>query len=88
MNTFASSLAAALLLIGASAAGAQETSGTSGPKLRLAQAKTATEGCPQVISCGTKDGVRKQYSDPCKARDDGATDIKPKGAGSCAAETK
>lgn len=50
--------------------------------LRLAQAKS--DGvCAQVISCGTKDGKRKQYSTPCAARDDGATEIAPMTGSSC-----
>ncbi len=41
--------------------------------------------CPQVISCGTKDGERKEYPTPCAAEDDGATDIVPKTGSSCTA---
>ena len=55
--------------------------------LRFAQLKTA-ELCTPVITCGTKNGVRKEYPDPCKARDDGATDLKPKGSGTCASAEK
>lgn len=48
----------------------------------LAQAKA--EGfCVQVISCGTKNGKRKEYPTPCAAKDDGATDIAPKSGPSC-----
>ena len=39
--------------------------------------------CAQVISCGTKDGVRKEYPTPCAAKDDGATDIAPKTGATC-----
>lgn len=41
--------------------------------------------CAQVITCGLKDGKPKEYADPCKAREDGATNIAPKTAGSCPA---
>ncbi len=41
--------------------------------------------CPQVITCGTKDGERKEYPTPCAAEDDGATDIAPKTGSSCSA---
>jgi hypothetical protein len=59
----------------------------------LAEGKTSfriAQGtvCEQVISCGTKDGVRKEYPTPCAARDDGATDIKPKTGPTCAAADK
>jgi hypothetical protein len=54
---------------------------------RIAQTKSG-DGCVQVISCGTKDGVRKEYPTPCAARDDGATDIKPKTGPTCAAVDK
>lgn len=43
----------------------------------------AAQSCEQVISCGTKDGKRKEYPTPCAARDDGATDIKPKTGSTC-----
>jgi hypothetical protein len=39
--------------------------------------------CAQVISCGIKDGKVKEYSTPCDARDDGATNIHPKTGTSC-----
>lgn len=51
-------------------------------KLRIAQASPAPF-CVQVISCGTKDGKRKEYPTPCAAKDDGATDIKAKSGPSC-----
>jgi hypothetical protein len=51
---------------------------------RLAQGTA----CEQVISCGTKNGVRKEYPTPCAAREDGATDIKPKTGPTCAAADK
>lgn len=44
----------------------------------------ATErSCAQVISCGTKNGVRKEYPTPCAAEEDGATNISPKEGPSC-----
>jgi hypothetical protein len=46
---------------------------------RIAQSKE----CAQVISCGTKDGKRKEYPTPCDAEKDGATDIKPKTGPTC-----
>jgi hypothetical protein len=52
------------------------------PGIRLAQAKTG-EVCVQVISCGTKNGTRKEYPTPCAAKDDGATDISPKTGPTC-----
>jgi hypothetical protein len=61
----------------------------------LASADTVTQRgfkvaqvCEQVISCGTKNGVRKEYPTPCAARDDGATDIRPKTGPTCAAADK
>jgi hypothetical protein len=44
--------------------------------------------CEQVISCGTKDGKRKEYPTPCAARDDGATNITPKTGPTCEIATK
>ncbi|MBO0903501.1 Kazal-type serine protease inhibitor family protein [Jiella sonneratiae] len=41
--------------------------------------------CPDVISCGIKDGEPKEYSTPCAAEDDGATDIHSKTGDSCKA---
>ena len=52
--------------------------------IRIAQA----QACEQVISCGTKDGKRKEYPTPCAARDDGATNIAPKTGPTCDAATK
>ncbi|MGH6854718.1 MAG: hypothetical protein ACREDX_04955 [Aestuariivirga sp.] len=40
--------------------------------------------CAQVISCGIKDGVAKEYSTPCAAARDGATKIAPKSGAACA----
>jgi hypothetical protein len=59
----------------------------------LAEGKTSFRiaqgaACEQVISCGTKNGVRKEYPTPCAARDDGATDIKPKTGPTCAVADK
>lgn len=48
-------------------------------RTRIAQSKE----CAQVISCGTKDGKRKEYPTPCDAEKDGATDIKPKTGPTC-----
>jgi hypothetical protein len=45
--------------------------------------RTAESVCVQVISCGIKDGKMKEYPTPCAAKDDGATDIKPKQGASC-----
>jgi hypothetical protein len=39
--------------------------------------------CAQVISCGTKNGQRKEYPTPCAAKDDGATHIAPKTGPAC-----
>ena len=39
--------------------------------------------CAQVISCGKKNGQRKEYPTPCAARDDGATHIAPKSGPTC-----
>jgi hypothetical protein len=39
--------------------------------------------CAQVISCGSKDGKRKEYPTPCAAQDDGATNIAPKTGPTC-----
>jgi len=44
--------------------------------------------CEQVISCGTKNGVRKEYPTPCAARDDGATNVTPKTDPTCEAASK
>ncbi|HUR42494.1 MAG TPA: Kazal-type serine protease inhibitor family protein [Aestuariivirga sp.] len=41
--------------------------------------------CVQVISCGVKDGVAKEYPTPCAAARDGATKISPKSGASCSA---
>lgn len=58
-------------------------SGATEAGIRLAQAAQKPESCPQVISCGTKNGMRKEYPTPCAAKDDGATDISPKTGSSC-----
>jgi hypothetical protein len=39
--------------------------------------------CAQVISCGTKNGQRKEYPTPCAAKDDDATHIAPKNGPTC-----
>jgi len=41
--------------------------------------------CIQAIACGTKDGMVKEYPNPCAAADDGATDISLKTGDSCSA---
>ena len=46
-------------------------------------ASRAASACAQVISCGTKDGRRREYPTPCDARKDGAKDIRPKSGGTC-----
>jgi len=69
-----------LLLLG-SVASADSVATTQ----RLAQATSTQPACTPVISCGTKDGKRKEYPDPCKAREDGATDIRPKTGPTCEA---
>jgi hypothetical protein len=46
---------------------------------------SVTRACLQVIVCGTKDGQRKEYPNPCAAEDDGATNIAPKTGPSCEA---
>jgi hypothetical protein len=45
--------------------------------------RVAQTVCAQVISCGTKDGKRKEYPTPCAAKDDGATDVAPKSGSTC-----
>jgi hypothetical protein len=45
--------------------------------------RIAESVCAQVISCGIKDGKMKEYPTPCAAKEDGATDIKPKQGTSC-----
>ena len=47
------------------------------------KARVAQTVCVQVISCGTKDGKRKEYPTPCAARDDGATNVAPKSGSPC-----
>jgi hypothetical protein len=55
----------------------------SAPQTQFAQATTNEQMCAQVISCGTKNGKRKEYPTPCAAKDDGATDIAPKTGSTC-----
>jgi hypothetical protein len=50
--------------------------------LRLAPAHPAAL-CAQIISCGTKNGQRREYPTPCAAKDDGATHITPKSGPTC-----
>jgi hypothetical protein len=49
---------------------------------RLAQANPGRV-CAQVISCGTKNGKRREYPTPCAAQDDGATNIAPRTGPTC-----
>lgn len=51
-------------------------------RFRIAQQNRV---CPQVIHCGTKDGVVKEYATRCAAEDDGATSIAPKTGPTCPA---
>ncbi|MGY4319455.1 hypothetical protein ACVWW1_008782 [Bradyrhizobium sp. JR3.5] len=51
-------------------------------RIRIAQEKTT---CPQVIHCGTKNGVVKEYPTRCAAEEDGATNIAPKTGPTCPA---
>jgi len=39
--------------------------------------------CAQIISCGTKNGQRKEYPTPCAAKDDGAAHITPRSGPTC-----
>jgi hypothetical protein len=64
-----------------SVAAAGHAGGPNSPII-LAQSSKHPE-CVQVISCGTKDGERKEYPTPCDAKDDGATDITPKTGATC-----
>jgi hypothetical protein len=50
--------------------------------LHVAPAHPATL-CAQIISCGTKNGQRREYPTPCAAKDDGATYIVPKSGPAC-----
>ena len=50
--------------------------------LHVAPARPATL-CAQIISCGTKNGQRKEYPTPCAAKDDGATHVTPKSGPTC-----
>ncbi|MEZ0056189.1 hypothetical protein ACVII1_004333 [Bradyrhizobium elkanii] len=50
--------------------------------IRIAQEKTT---CPQVIHCGTKNGIVKEYPTRCAAEEDGATNIAPKTGPTCPA---
>jgi len=53
------------------------------PRTRPVADKSSDGLCIQVISCGIKDGQPKEYSDPCAAQRDGATNIAPKSEGIC-----
>jgi hypothetical protein len=67
--------------VGASRAAAEI--GRAPAATHLAQNSGAGRMCAQVISCGTKNGKRKQYPTPCAAQDDGATNIAPMTGSSC-----
>jgi hypothetical protein len=66
-------------------AGVTPSDAEKGPqsKFRLAQGTAGPRDCAQVVSCGTKDGKRKEYPTPCAAQDDGATNITPKNGPTC-----
>lgn len=51
-----------------------------GDRLQVGQARM----CAQLIHCGTKNGLVKQYATRCAAEDDGATAIVPMAGASCA----
>lgn len=51
-------------------------------RIRIAQEKPT---CPQIIHCGTKNGVVKEYPTRCAAVEDGATKIAPKTSPTCPA---
>ena len=74
-------LSISYLLATVSLATASQASGPNTPII-LAQGSKHPE-CEQVISCGTKDGKRKEYPTPCDAKDDGATDISPRTGATC-----
>jgi hypothetical protein len=48
-------------------------------------ADDADQSCPQVITCGDKEGKAKEYPTPCDARKDSATNIRPRQGESCPA---
>jgi hypothetical protein len=77
-------VALTLLIAAVPVGGLASASGLAGPPAasRLAQANPGRM-CAQVISCGTKDGKRKQYPTPCAAQDDGATNIAPMTGPTC-----
>jgi hypothetical protein len=81
MRTF---LALALVIAGFPAIDLASANSRAEPRVdfRLAQANSGRV-CAQVMSCGTKDGKRKQYPTPCAAQDDGATNIKPMTGSTC-----
>jgi hypothetical protein len=67
----------ALLLLFSSAQATEAIKGT------IVIAQSSGAACPQVISCGTKDGKRKEYPTACAAEEDGATDVEPKTGDKC-----
>ena len=72
-------ISAMLLTAGAGEANDLDRPGTNPVVAETKEVKL----CIQVIVCGTKDGMRRQYPTPCAARDDGAEDISPMEGGSC-----
>jgi len=76
-------VAFALLIVGLPTIGLVSVNAGAAPAgIRLAQAGSGRI-CAQVISCGTKDGKRKEYPTPCAAKDDAATDIAPMTGSTC-----
>lgn len=58
-------------------------SGTSVADVGACKDAGSQHNCAQVISCGTKDGVAKEYPTPCAAAQDGAVKISPKTGATC-----
>ncbi|MEY9676979.1 hypothetical protein [Bradyrhizobium elkanii] len=52
---------------------------------RLSRIRIAQEKCPQIVHCGTKNGMVKEYPTRCAAEEDGATNIAPKTGPTCPA---
>ncbi len=64
-------------------AGTCRQSESTGGSSKTGASSSSGKLCPQVVSCGTKNGVRKEYPTPCDAEDDGATNIEPKSDVGC-----
>lgn len=58
-------------------------SGTSIAYVGVCRTSATKRSCPQIIVCGIKDGVAKEYPTPCDAVEDGAENIQPKVGDSC-----